>query len=283
MSLVKTVLKKILPSGIVQRMRRVLLRRHLKRFENRVAEHSYLGYRLRVAIRDSLAEGWYDRDWTEMPEVEFLRRSRLKRGATVFDVGAHQGLVAMVLARVVGDTGLVVAVEGTHHNTEVAVENCVLNDIRNVRVVHAVAAESAGLTLSFSESLNGAVGGDLSPTQVSSVSIDSLANKHRPPDVVFVDVEGYECQVLEGSKQTIEAGADFFVEVHAGGGLEQHGSVEQILAKFNTTKYDIHWSEGEQAVFQPLKHLAVLPQHKFFICCLARHSQCSVIPRKERK
>jgi len=216
-----------------------------------------------------------------MPEIEFLQHSRLKHGATVFDIGAHQGVVAMVLARVVGETGLIVTVEGTHHNTQVAIENYAMNNIHNVVVKHAVAAEKSGLLLSFSESLNGAVGGGLFPTQVSSVRVDSLAAEYRHPEVVFIDVEGYECQVLEGAKQTIKAGADFFVEVHAGGGLEQHGSVERLLAHFRPTEYDIHWSEGEQATFQPLRDPMNLPRHKFFICCLTRHPK--VMPNAHQK
>ena len=144
MKKIKTLFKSMLPTSVAQQIRRLLLNLKLRNFQARTVEHLYLGHRLKVSIRDGLAEGWYDHDWKAMPEVEFLKRGRLKTGATVFDIGAHQCLVAMVLAKVVGESGLVVAVEGTRHNAEVAVENCRINCLANVQVKHSV-AEHHGL------------------------------------------------------------------------------------------------------------------------------------------
>lgn len=266
----KALLKRLLPARIRRQIQKYRLARHLASFDGRIVEHSYLNYNLKVSLRDNLAVGWYDHDWAAMPEVEFLKRSHLKAGATVFDIGAHQGVVAMVLARIVGESGMVIAVEGTRHNAEVALENCQINRIHNVHVKHAVGADQAGLSLTFSETLNGAIGGEIVPTKVLSVTVDSLASEYRCPDVVFVDVEGYECQVLDGAKQTIQAGADFFVEVHAGVGLEQHGSLERVLAHFQPSQYDLFWSQGEGAEFQPMQDIAKLPHHKFFLVALVR-------------
>ena len=75
------------------------------RFKKKVVEHSYCGEKLRVSIEDGLGQGWYDRDWGMMREIGLLTRSRLKSGALVFDLGAHQGVVAMILARKVGQNG----------------------------------------------------------------------------------------------------------------------------------------------------------------------------------
>ncbi len=59
-----------------------------------------------------MAEGWYDHDWVDvMNEITLLRKSRLKVGARVFDIGAHQAVVALLLSRTVGPTGEVIAVE----------------------------------------------------------------------------------------------------------------------------------------------------------------------------
>lgn len=274
----KTLLKRLLPAGIRRQIQKYRLARHLASFHGRIVEHSYLNQRLKVSLRDNLAVGWYDHDWVAMPEVEFLQRNRLKTGATVFDIGAHQGVVAMVLGRIVGESGMVVAVEGTRHNVAVALENCKINGIHNVQVRHAVGADRAGLNLTFSETLNGAVDGGLIPTKVLSVTVDSLASEYRRPDVVFVDVEGYECQVLEGAQHTILAGADFFVEVHAGVGLERHGSVERVLAYFQPTQYDLFWSKGEGAKFQPMQDDVKLPNHKLFIIALLRNDRETAPP-----
>ncbi len=263
-----SLVKKIVPTKWQQVLRAWLMRRRLRHFPRRTVAHHYCGHPFKVSLQDSLAAGWYDHDWGSMPEIEFLRASRLQPGATVFDLGAHQGVVAMILARTVGEAGLVVAVEGTRHNAQVALENCQLNQVRNIRVRHAVGAEQAGQEMIFSETLNGAMGGNLLPVKVPSVSVDSLAVEYQPPDVVFVDVEGYECQVLAGARQTIRRGADFFVEVHAGVGLEKNGSVSQVLACFAASHYRLFWSQAEGAAFQPLTDETSLPATKFFLIAL---------------
>jgi FkbM family methyltransferase len=266
-------IKALLPEKVVQGVRHYLLQRKLDSFKKRVVEHAYLGYPLKISIQDHVAEEWYDVLWGDgsMAEIGFPRKGRrLKPGARVFDLGAHQGVVAMVLARMVGDTGFVVAVEGTKHNADVAEENRRLNGMSNLAVRHAVAAEKAGMKMSFSATLNGAVGDNLLPVEVISVSIDSLAEEYGVPDVVYVDVEGYECQVLDGGKKALDTCADFFVEVHAKIGLERFGSVQKVLSYFDDAKYDLYWSAGESFEFQPLTDRASAPSERFFLVALSK-------------
>lgn len=265
-------LKSVLPPRVVQSFRHFLLQRRISSFKKRVVEHAYLGFPLKVSIQDYVAEEWYDKLYGDgsMEEIAFLRKGRLKPGAKVFDLGAHQAVIAMILTRLVGETGLVVAVEGTKHNADVAEENRRLNDMKNLVIRHAVAAERAGLKMSFSATLNGAVGDNLLPVEVMSVSIDSLAEEYGVPDVVFVDVEGYECQVLDGGKKALEACADFFVEVHANLGLERHGSVQKVLSYFDESKYSLYWSGCEIFDFVPLTDRASAPTERFYLVAFSK-------------
>jgi FkbM family methyltransferase len=269
---VKTGLRRMLPARVEQELRRLILRRHIDAFPKRVVEHRYLDFPLKISIQDEVGQEWYDTLYSSdrLPEIEFLQRGQLKAGAKVFDLGAHQGVVGMVLTRLVGDSGLVVAVEGTQHNANVAMENCRLNGIANMVVLRAVAAEAAGLKMSFSETLNGMVGDTLMPVEVTSVSIDSLAVEYGLPQVVFVDVEGYECQVLDGGQKALAGGADFFVEVHLGAGLERHGSVEKVLSYFPTDRFDLFCSPEEPLAFRPVTDLASLPKVRFFLIAFAK-------------
>ena len=51
------------------------------------------------------------------------------------------------------------------------------------------------------------------------------------PDVLFVDVEGYELHVLRGARLTLETHRpDLFVEVHTDAGLERFGDADDLLA-----------------------------------------------------
>ena len=62
---------------------------------------------------------------------------------------------------------------------------------------------------------------------------DDLAAAHGYPDVVYVDVEGWECEVLAGAEQAFRKKPDWFIEVHQGAGLETlGGSVDRVLSYF---------------------------------------------------
>ena len=157
------------------------------------------GYQFDLWISDPTAESWYDRDAPEIPpEMSFLAQHRLRSGATVFDCGAHQCVIAMIMAKFVGATGKVVAVEASPHNYEAAIRNCRLNETSNVAVIHAAASDALD-PIEFNVRGNGQVDdgtGAWGKISVPSVSVDELARRHGPPDVLFVDVEGFESKVL---------------------------------------------------------------------------------------
>lgn len=257
--------KRVLPQRLVYQIQQWRLKRHVSHFVPHTVRHQFGAHALWVRLTDSLAAGWYDRDCDEPLEIQFLKQGRLKPGALVFDLGAHQGVVAMLLALETLPGGRVVAVEGTRHNAEVAEQNLVLNKIANVVVLHAVVSDCDGQWVAFSNTLNGSIDASGSGESVVSVTVDSLAQTHGNPDVVFLDIEGFECQALAGARAVLESGADFFVEVHAGCGLEPHGSKEQLLDYFPSTSHDRFIAAGEGASFRPWSDAEPLPDSKFFL------------------
>jgi FkbM family methyltransferase len=249
--------------------------RKIARYRNRVVDHSYGGHRFAISLEDPVAEEWYDHDWPIMPELERLRESRLRGGARVFDLGAHQGVVALMLCRLVGPAGRVVAVEAERHNYEVAVRNRDLNDAPNLEIVHAAAGAVDGSAY-FRGGFNGNVArrGRVGLARVPAVSIDGLAKAYGVPDVVFIDVEGYEQEVLRGGARTL-AGArtDFFVEVHVGQGLESlGGTARSVLAHFGANRFrrlvSPAGNEREDYRFLELDDHPV-PAERFFLVALA--------------
>lgn len=229
----KTLARRLLPNPLHLMRRRWRAARNAARYRTREVSHTYGGTALRLLVADSLAESWYDHDWPPLPELERLRDHGLVAGARVFDIGAHQGVVALMLADAVGPAGQVVAVEAEPHNVRVAVRNRALNAAANVEVLHAAGAAKTG-SVRFSESLNGQVamrGGRWGTVEVCAVTIDELATRYGPPDVAVVDVEGFEGEVLAGAARTIaERRTTFLVEVHVGHGLDR--PAEQIVAAF---------------------------------------------------
>jgi FkbM family methyltransferase len=196
--------------------------------------HTYGAHELHVRLADPLAEGWYDQDWQEPRALGFLReRGVLVAGARVFDLGAHQAVIALMLAREVGDRGQVVAVEAEPHNARVALANRELNGAENLVVLHAAGAAHAGV-LSFAEGLNGQIDEHTAAgnVEVPAVTVDELAREYGAPQLVMIDVEGYEAHVLSGASGVLEGGATtFLVEVHEEL-ADYGGSSAEILALF---------------------------------------------------
>ena len=244
----------VLPSGLVRAADRVVppavmrrarvlkfdLSRRLHR--DRVVEHTYAGVRHRVLIGSAYGER-YDADWPALKEIEWLRQRRLRPGSRVFDLGASQGVIALMLADAVGESGSVVALEAHPKDAETLVANQRLNTLRQLECVHAAVARESG-TVVFAR--NGTVDdgtrrwGDL---EVQAYSIDELARRHGQPDVVFIDVEGYEQEALLGAPLTLAAGPDWFVEVHGDDALGRYGgSVQGVIDVFADAGYELHYT-----------------------------------------
>jgi|SRR5580658_4266134 FkbM family methyltransferase len=250
-----------LPAPVLGKLRFVRDQLAIRSFRPKIVEHSYGGIHLRVRLADSMSARWYDSDSPELPEITFLKRRKLKSGSLVFDLGAHQGVVALRFASIVGPSGRVVAVEGGRRNFDLAMENKHLNKAENLCMLHAVVASESGIPVSFSDEINGCV--NSSGTPVISRSIDALTSEYGTPEVVILDLEGYECRALAGATQTLKAGADWCVEVHAGCGLESFGgSAEQVVQVFQDCGYDLYCYAGER---DEVHAMSTIPQGRFFL------------------
>ncbi len=196
--MIESLARVLVPHPLWRRLRAWKMQRILSRFRPYLVEHDYAGVRLKVRIADPLARGWYDHPWEPMHEVDLLRSAGLGPGARVFDVGAHQGVVAMILAHHVGPAGEVVAIEALPHNAQMCEANRDLNSLRQIRVESAAIADHPG-ELEVTIDLNAHVGhrtSTITTVRVPAVTIDDLADKYGQPDVLFIDVEGYECHAL---------------------------------------------------------------------------------------
>lgn len=257
-----------MPHSLYRRYRRHKVASLIAAYEPRLVTHEYGSGPLQIELADPLADGWYDHDWQEPAAIRLLReRGILRAGATVLDLGAHQAVIALMLAREVGPNGRVVAVEAEPHNARMAERNRALNAAENLTVLHAAAAAVPGV-VSFAEGLNGRIdeATRTGNVEVPAVTIDELAERFGQPALVMVDVEGYEANVLRGAGSVLGNGASaFLVEIHEE--ITDFGSsAAEILALFEG--YDRYVAVADDE--PPVALDGPPPAGRFFLLALAR-------------
>jgi len=124
----------------------------------------------------------------------------VRRGDTVFDVGANIGYTMILYASLVGTEGKVVAIEPGRRIFAGLSRNS--GHRANVRLVHVAASDRAGEATFYEtemsdiaslEHVTGAV-----EFSVPTTTLDLVAKAEGPPVFVKIDVEGHEPHVLEG-------------------------------------------------------------------------------------
>lgn len=238
------MIKKFIPMSLRAKLHKIKMRMDGRRFTPYTIKRTFYGRECQIYIADPMGQTWYDGSQGGDPntkdsiEIELLRSNKLKPGARVFDLGAHQSVVAMKIACLVGEQGHVVAVEANPHNARISQKNQEINQLKHLVIVPAAISDKPG-ELSFSDDWGDQKVGS-GVVKVPAITIDSLTEKYGAPDVVYVDVEGFECQALQGAQATLKALPDLYIEVHAGIGLEDFGgSVDKILSLLPPTGYEL--------------------------------------------
>jgi FkbM family methyltransferase len=122
--------------------------------------------------------------------------------------------MTMLLSKLVGERGFVLAVEPSSFNAMIANAQIGLNRVTNCQVVQAAVSDRKG-NIKFSQ-------GDLeaeriaigSGVDVPSVTADELDALFGPFDMLKIDVQGFEYQVLQGAENILRRSPRIVLELH---------------------------------------------------------------------
>jgi FkbM family methyltransferase len=164
------------------------------------------------------------------PEVQSAISAAVRPGAVFYDVGAHVGTMTLGTARLVGESGRVIAFDGDPENIQRLLVNSERNGLQaRIRVVHGVVwSRTATDGISFRRGTtarshggveadgNRPVLGSGELITVPAITLDDFIAAGAPsPQLIKVDVEGGEYEVLRGGDRLFAVQRPFIiVEVH---------------------------------------------------------------------
>jgi FkbM family methyltransferase len=138
------------------------------------------------------------------------------KGGTVFDVGAHHGLMSVVAGKAVGPGGKVVSFEPHPRSRQFLQMHARLNSLSNIRV-EPVGAMDEVQTLKFypqstRDSWNSSFVREfvesaeaIEPILVPCTTLDEYVSRTGlKPDLIKIDTEGTELRAIQGARETIE-------------------------------------------------------------------------------
>ena len=154
-------------------------------------------------------------------------KEAVARGATALDIGANVGCYSLLLGQWVGPSGRVFAFEPAADTFSKLSKHVRLNSLGNrVTPVRAAVSDSTATATFLALDHHGmnrlAVEQDRveqsRTVTVPTVTVDEFCAREKiAPDLIKIDVEGFELAVLRGARETIKArgkGLALFIEIH---------------------------------------------------------------------
>ena len=215
----------------------------------------------------------------------------VRPGERAVDVGAQKGFFTLLLARAVGDTGAVLAIEADPAALELLQEHCERNSVSVMRIADSAVGEREGDEITFL--LSDQIGWSSrfpNPMQAAHVrrsltlrtrTVDALVAERlddiaSPIALVKIDVEGSELRVLTGMPALLrEHTPILWMEINessiAAAGATP-GEIEELLApfgyRFYLPDYEPGLFGGARVWYTAYQHLVDVGRAEFDIVCV---------------
>ncbi len=150
-------------------------------------------------------QDWWARSFWE-PTVALAIRDHCQPGDVVFDVGCNAGGMALMMSRLVGPRGIVLAFEASPRIVDKTHYNLVKAGCHNVTLFHKAVWHPSGALVNMApgDHLNDRIEEATTGMTVRTVALDDLmlAGDFRP-SFIKMDIEGAELDALRGSRRLL--------------------------------------------------------------------------------
>jgi len=154
-------------------------------------------------------------------ETQVLQNA-LSPGDCVLDIGANIGYYALMEARIVGPTGQIYAIEPEEQNVNLLRKNVELNDYTKFVEIHQMGvSDKSGtgkLFIGSAGNLHSMVADSSDEhIEIATTTIDEFLKDRKTVDLVRMDIEGYECEAIDGMMETLRRSGHpkkMLIEVH---------------------------------------------------------------------
>lgn len=196
-----------------------------------------------------------------------VARSLVADGDTVIDVGANIGLVTLPLARQVGESGRVIAVEPSSRSATLVERSVSLNGLSARVTIErcAAGADEGEATLHIPTICGQAslldIPEDARTETVRVRTVDTLLSAGSPVKLVKIDVEGFELEAWRGMARIVEENDDLAVIVEFGPShlKRSETAIEDWVREFTLpgfTAYEINEFTGAIRKLRSVRELA---------------------------
>lgn len=216
-----------------------------------------------VSIAVDLADGSVSRPLRSgeyEPHIVAFLKQRLQPGMTFVDIGANLGSLAILAAKLVGETGRVFCFEPNSENCRLILLSTTRNDLKNITLFPVAASSTPGHAL-FGTHMGS--NGGLMPSStdvllnpgclvVPTFRLDDLI--HDRIDFLKIDTEGAEGLVIGGAGRLLQQHRPIVVTEFS---PEMLGRVSRIAAsdylqRFRDLQYRIHVIDRQTRALTPI-------------------------------
>jgi FkbM family methyltransferase len=183
--------------------------------------------------------------WSDRGKIKLIS-GHVKPGMRVLDIGANIGFYTILLSRCVGKEGIVYAFEPDEDNFKHLKQ--LTRNIGNVKLVQAACGEKNGtIYLYKSEKMNVdhrvyKSGESREKVEVNMVTVDNyLKGEKNGVGFVKIDVQGYDCAVFKGMKDTLSRSSNTLIisELWPYGLMQAGSSADEYLSEVAHAGFDV--------------------------------------------